>query len=357
MGFNFRKSINLGGGIRLSVSKSGLGVSAGVKGLRVGVGPGGARATASIPGTGLSYTTSLGPSRSARRRQTELQQRQAQRMAELELAQYEVDVYENQIELLKSMHKECSPSISWQQLNQMPPPFLHGNPGPNELHAQNELDNYKPGFIDKIFGRTDSKLSDLKNAIEEAKQLDNQKYEEWEALKKLSHSVIQQDLDSYVQVLNEFAPFEELDHVGSNFEVSLFPTKSEVTLYVNSDEVIPAEVKSLTKTGKLSIKKMTKTQFYDIYQDYVCSCLLRVAREMFAILPLEEVYIHAVGESLDSATGHEKQEVILSTCITRSILESLNLDSIDCSDAMSNFKHNMKFAKTKGFQPVEKFLF
>lgn len=60
MGFRFGKSIRLGKFIRLNISKSGLGVSAGVKGFRVGVGPRGARLTTGIPGTGLSYSTQSG---------------------------------------------------------------------------------------------------------------------------------------------------------------------------------------------------------------------------------------------------------------------------------------------------------
>lgn len=56
MGFRYHKSINLGGGVRLNVSKKGLGISAGVKGARVSIGPNGKRTTLSIPGTGLSYT-------------------------------------------------------------------------------------------------------------------------------------------------------------------------------------------------------------------------------------------------------------------------------------------------------------
>lgn len=35
MGINFRKSINLGGGFRINLSKSGIGYSWGVKGFRV----------------------------------------------------------------------------------------------------------------------------------------------------------------------------------------------------------------------------------------------------------------------------------------------------------------------------------
>lgn len=56
MGLYFRKSISLGHGIRLNVSKKGIGISAGVKGFRVSTGPNGTRVTSSIPGTGIYYT-------------------------------------------------------------------------------------------------------------------------------------------------------------------------------------------------------------------------------------------------------------------------------------------------------------
>lgn len=55
MGFRFRKSISLGP-VRINLSKSGVGYSIGGKGLRVTKkAKGGVRATASIPGTGISY--------------------------------------------------------------------------------------------------------------------------------------------------------------------------------------------------------------------------------------------------------------------------------------------------------------
>lgn len=60
MGFRFQKSIKLGGGARLNISKSGLGASVGTKGLRIGTGPRGTRLTTSIPGTGLGYTKTFG---------------------------------------------------------------------------------------------------------------------------------------------------------------------------------------------------------------------------------------------------------------------------------------------------------
>lgn len=59
MGWNYRKSVNLGGGIRLNFSKKGVGVSGGIKGFRVSTGPTGTRVHSSIPGTGIYYTKKI----------------------------------------------------------------------------------------------------------------------------------------------------------------------------------------------------------------------------------------------------------------------------------------------------------
>ncbi|WP_105204573.1 DUF4236 domain-containing protein [Neobittarella massiliensis] len=66
MGFRFRKSINLGGGFRINLSKSGVGYSWGVPGYRTTHSANGKkRKTYSIPGTGLSYTQTSGGKASA----------------------------------------------------------------------------------------------------------------------------------------------------------------------------------------------------------------------------------------------------------------------------------------------------
>lgn len=63
MGFRFRKSIKIGPA-RINLSKSGVGYSIGTKGLRyTKPAKGKSRTTASIPGTGISYTTSTGSKR------------------------------------------------------------------------------------------------------------------------------------------------------------------------------------------------------------------------------------------------------------------------------------------------------
>ena len=64
MGLRYRKSIKLGGGFRVNISKSGVGYSWGTKGYRVTkTATGQTRKTYSIPGTGLSYVKTKGKKR------------------------------------------------------------------------------------------------------------------------------------------------------------------------------------------------------------------------------------------------------------------------------------------------------
>jgi tetratricopeptide (TPR) repeat protein len=56
VGFRLYKSVSLGKGVRLNLSKTGVGISAGIPGLRYSVHSSGRRTkTASLPGTGISY--------------------------------------------------------------------------------------------------------------------------------------------------------------------------------------------------------------------------------------------------------------------------------------------------------------
>jgi hypothetical protein len=59
VGFRFQKRIPLGHFLRVNLSKGGGSLSVGVRGLRATFGRRGTRLTAGLPGSGLSYSTSL----------------------------------------------------------------------------------------------------------------------------------------------------------------------------------------------------------------------------------------------------------------------------------------------------------
>jgi hypothetical protein len=67
MGFRWHKRLKIADGVRLNLSKSGLGTSLGPRGARVSFGRRGKRLTLGIPGTGLAYSKAIGKTSSARR--------------------------------------------------------------------------------------------------------------------------------------------------------------------------------------------------------------------------------------------------------------------------------------------------
>jgi hypothetical protein len=105
------------------------------------------------------------------------------------------------------------------------------------------------------------------------------------------------------------------------------PHLIECVLSTNGRQAIPSQVKALTASGKVSVKSMPRVRFVEIYQDYVCGCVLRVARELFALLPVETVLVTASAESLDTSTGQpifrRDQEVCTYADNVRAILSAI----------------------------------
>ena len=100
---------------------------------------------------------------------------------------------------------------------------------------------------------------------------------------------------------------------------------------------------------------MPKARFHEIYQDYVCSCVLRVAREVFAILPVEGVLVTASVDVLELYTGQTTEQPVLSVAISRTEIDRLDFEQLDPSDAVEGFLHrgDAKAARKSGeFEPV-----
>ncbi|MEH7308234.1 DUF4236 domain-containing protein [Neobacillus drentensis] len=366
MGFGFRKSFKIAPGVRLNVSSRGVGASVGVKGLRYSVNSRGQRrTTVSLPGTGLSYTSASGGSSRSQgnyrtasyQRQLELNrlQKEREKLQELQRNRLEVELFENRLEMIKSIHKECDDFVDWNDIKNTEPPFLKGHPGPLEQEALLELQNYRPGFVARVFNQEEKRVEELRSKVLEARKKEEEEYQEWSSLTETAMKVLNGDLDTYFEVIKEFAPLDDLSEFGSGFEFFLEESHTmEVEFDVQTKNVVPTEMKTLTSTGKVSVKNMPISKYYDIQQDYVCSCTLRIARDMFALLPLDIIIIHALDSQLNTSTGYHEDIVVLSVKIDRSTLNRLNFDTIDCSDSMVNFEHKMNFRKTKGFAPVER---
>ena len=307
MGLRFRKSIKLLPGVKLNLGTKSASVSVGKKGIHQSFSTTG-RATTSIgiPGTGVSYVKSINMKKAykklfkgkdAKAEEKKAEEKKLGTKASAEPSAKEkkeaLEIYEGyraQIEAMKRVHTVADKPVDW---------------------------NKEKG--------------------------------------ELAQRILAGDTDAYLEAVEAKRPFDDLLEYGSGFEVGTDdPTLLEVEFGVKSEDVIPELEYVLDAKGNLKEKELSKSAYYELVQDYVCSAILRVARDSFALLPVEKVIVHATDTMLNTATGMDEEMTIVSVLLERERFDNMNFDKIDPSDAVEACIHNMSFKKTKGFEPVSR---
>lgn len=312
--------------------------------------------------------------RAARRAQMEHRAaaREAQRLhkeyakaQQIAYAEAEVQRYENYLELLTSLHKETGPEWDWRNVLEAQQPTQPARGTAWEAQAQHQRSSYVPGFFENLFGTSKKRFAELDQAIIAARASDDAAYqaalgewrsavETWQYERQLADRVLRGDLTGYRDALDYAGAFDEVADFGTVVEsASAQPDAIAVTADIRDKEIVPTEIVKTTASGKLSTKNMPKGQYWELYQDHVCSCALRLAAETFAALPVDRVIVNMGSQEISSRTGHPEFVTWLAVHFTRKQLKKINMNRIDPSDSMANFDCRMKFAKTKGFSPVE----
>ena len=329
MGLNFRKSISLGKGLKLNLSKSGPSVSFGKSGFRQSVNlKGQARTTVGIPGTGVYYTktsnvknivggltgkddskgkkstkkdtAAKGSSTKAAKAATAAKQVNEELIAQ---SKAQLEEFAAGIEALKSVHKQSDGYIDWEAVAN---------------------------------GAVSGQIRELQ---------------------PFAQSVLAGDIDAYFRVIEQVGPFDDLLEYGSGFEVGTDDPKiMEIEFQVKSGDIIPTQYPDMKASGEIVMKDFSKSAYFELVQDYVSSTMLRVARDTFALLPVQTVIIHAVDKILNPATGNDEEVTIASAKIKRDAMATLNFERIDPSDCLESFESNVKFKKTTGYSPVDRVL-
>lgn len=329
MGLNFRKSISLGKGLKLNLSKSGPSVSFGKSGFRQSVNlKGQARTTVGIPGTGVYYT-------------------KTSNVKNIVGGLTGKDDSKGK----KSTKKDTAAKGSSAKAAKAAPAAKQVN---EELIAQSK-----------------AQLEEFAAGIEALKSVHKQSdgYIDWEAvangavsgqiweLQPFAQSVLAGDIDAYFRVIEQVGPFDDLLEYGSGFEVGTDDPKiMEIEFQVKSGDIIPTQYPDMKASGEIVMKDFSKSAYFELVQDYVSSTMLRVARDTFALLPVQTVIIHAVDKILNPATGNDEEVTIASAKIKRDAMATLNFERIDPSDCLESFESNVKFKKTTGYSPVDRVL-
>ncbi len=279
------------------------------------------------------------------------------KMTAQEQARLEVEAYENSLELLLSVHTEQSAPIRWVEFATAFPPSEPVNAGQHEFAAI-----LRHGVAELL------NATDIPSANpEDARQIDQRdqqilqdeytgKRAELERMRALAKRVIAGESGAYLEAIAEFSSLEEVAGLGSSLQVTVHsPRTISCLLTVNGREAVPGEVKSLTAAGKLSVKAMPKPRFHEIYQDYVCGCVLRLGREMLSLLPIDQVITTASVHGLEGRTGKPSEVPVLSVAMDRSTMDRLDFERLDPSESMQNFLHrgDVKASRKSGeFVPI-----
>ena len=275
-----------------------------------------------------------------------------------------VEDWEDYVESLVSIHTNMADNIDWQSVanserpSEPTPLFINGDT------AKATLAKFKPGFFDFFSGGSEKIRRRMEQEVSAAVRLDEQRHEaalaahakalvEWLEDKQLAESLLRGEATAIRQILEERQSLSDEALLGTAVEFFIADRFIHACPQVHSESVVPSMRRKQLASGRLSESKMPTAQFNELYQDYVCSVSLKTAGDLFHILPLNEVYVTCKAYMLDPQTGHQSWTPILSVQFVRESFMRLNLNGIDPSDAMRNFRHSMIFSKTKGFSAVD----
>lgn len=352
MGFNFRKRIRLGKLFSLNIGKSGASISFGAKGFRQSFSTrGSSRTTFSLPGTGLSYSKTI----SAKSILKKFGNREVFRKTSgSENPEAEVNAYREDIALITTLHhyEDYPGGINWEEVKSEEEPFEKGKAGPHTEEAMKMVEENRPGLFARVFRKSDFE-DKSKEVLEEARKMDEELYAAWENNRIIADRMMYDDKESHLEVLEDLKLSEELGYYIKDMDFSYTDQDSlKVEMTLSIDDFIPEEYKTLTPTGKLSIKKYTKTDYYEIANQFVSGIVLRTARNLFNILPVEDVFVNVWETELNKYSGVPEKERILSILIDRDTFMKLNLEKVNPFDALTNFRHEVEFVKTRGFKEI-----
>jgi hypothetical protein len=281
--------------------------------------------------------------------------------SEVDLHEYRL--YNAKVNALQGVHREGYLPIEWAAIvhaHAPPQPILRGW---REQQAAHAFANFKPTLAEKVFG-AEMRRSQLGQDVYAARAADEHKHraalaayaadlQRWQWFQATARGVLNGDLSACQLALDHLGPFATFLALGSSLNVLI--TRSwcvEVWLTGNTNSIVPTLHIDFTSTGKLSRKEMPAARYWALYQDHVCSAALRVAREVFAILPIPITLVHVGYPGINPQTGHADCFPILSVAIERVAFNSLNLHALDPSDSMANFEHRMKYRKSSGFEQI-----
>lgn len=275
MGLRFRKSVTLCKGVKLNFGKTGMSVSVGGKGYHKTINTKGQVTTSvGIPGTGIYYTDTkrLGGNRQANTQRNTQNQYYTQNAIRESQPVQEYEINDSIESYLNPQEQNIDSGFVKNEVIQEPVERSYNQT--ETMHNAPKL--ISEGEIRNLYLKSDEPVDWTELLVSTTADDVFMEQEKWYFLKGISHRILSGDIDAYLETIEKMRPVDDLLDYGSQFEFGTDNPKSmEVEFQINQhNDMIPEGINS------------------DLYNEYVAACTIRVARDLFALLPVRYVTVH-----------------------------------------------------------------
>lgn len=400
MGFRFQRRIKIAPGIRLNVSKSGLGLSAGIRGASISAGSRGLHGHAGIPGTGLAFRSKLStknqlPNQSVQ----EAKHRTPDSHSIIEInavleedgrlqffnAKTLEDLTESEMQFCKRHYSDKLTEMIQALCDDKNKQFetittIHHNlPAPQEqpvFYPQKcpenrpEQPKYKkinllavlwPPLKKRILSHNGSLKANYASELRQYHEV-RKKFEiDENNRQKLETQQIFTDVDAMGKVLQNYLSIIEWPYATEiDFDFGEDHSTLAVDVCLPDIEKFPTSRYQPLKTfSKVSIKAVNPSTKRSMYRDHIHAIAMRIIAEIYHRLPaLNCVTLSGYVIGVNSATGHPEDQYLFSVKVSREQWKMINFataSAIDPVTSLAQFELRRDMTKTGIFKPISPF--
>lgn len=319
MGLRFRKSVTLCKGLKLNFGKNGMSVSVGPNGFRKTFHSSGrVTTTVGIPGTGIYYTDTqnLKSKKSSRNRQNSYD---GNSLYETPFTENYDDVVENGSIYYEDSNEVIDTSeelIDLESESIDPVVTVLGETSDVNLSkTENDKHYFTEEDIEHIYKKSDPTVewTEIMSGTSAEELLMSEK--SWSYYRKCADRILDGDIDSYLQVIEDIRPLDDLLLYAGDFEYGTDNCDYiEIEFDARPDDVLHKGINDC------------------LFEKLIKSISLRAARDIMALLPVSNVIVHVV-------VGYK---TILSVNFDKSILAQFKIRNEEIEDIFDELKYNIK---------------
>jgi hypothetical protein len=186
------------------------------------------------------------------------------------------------------------------------------------------------------------------SVLEEPAPTDHDALPAWEARVAFANRVLDRDASVYLDALRVCRCLADIRrHVGDGgIALEIAPESITVTLDAPSSSAM-----HLPSGIVVAMKELAHGDEHRIYQDYVCGLALRAARDVLAVLPVDDVVVDVM-LSFRAPDSEPVTTRALSVVCPRAMMDTIDWSSGDASDTLELLMHEMAFSPSAGFRSV-----